>query len=80
MFLNSKLYSSKTKQRIEITKKLLNKNKINHIEVLRDHKERWNESLSTLQLTSFLCYYISVANKADPVNTPNIDFLKKQLK
>ena len=43
-------------------------------------KNTLGDSLSTLQRASFLCYYVSVVNKVDPIAIPTVDFFKKQMK
>ncbi|MFW0862705.1 MAG: SIS domain-containing protein [Candidatus Komeilibacteria bacterium] len=80
LFLNSDNYSSKIKKRIEITKKVLNKKKVKWLELSSGKKNALEDSLSTLQLLSYLCYHMSVVNKVDPIAIPTVDFFKAQLK
>jgi glucose/mannose-6-phosphate isomerase len=80
LFMNSDKYSTKIRKRIEITKKVLKKQNIGWFEISSNGKSLLEDSLSTLQLASFLCYYMSVVNKVDPIAIPTVDFFKKQMK
>lgn len=80
LFLESKNYSAKIQKRISVTKKVLKKQgvKIESINVAT--KNLLEDSLSTLQVGSYLCYYISVVNGVDPLDIPWVDYFKKELK
>ena len=80
LFLNSAKYSTKIEKRVEITKKVLDKKGIKWLDLFSDQKNQLSDSLSTLQRASFLCYYVSVANKVDPIAIPTVDFFKKEMK
>ena len=80
VFMNSMKYSAKIQKRINVTKKVLNKQGVKWLEVVSEQKSVLGDSLSTLQLASFICYYMSVVNKVDPIAIPTVDFFKKEMK
>ncbi|MBL7021963.1 hypothetical protein ISR92_01405 [Patescibacteria group bacterium] len=80
VFLASGKYSSKIQKRLKVTKKVLNKQGIKWAELSSGMKKTLQDSLSTLQLASYLCYYMSVVNKVDPIAIPTVDFFKKEMK
>lgn len=80
LFLNSNKYSSKIQKRLAITKKVLTRQGIQYLEVSPKENSRLADSLSTLQIGSYLCYHMSVVNMVDPVAIPTVDFFKKQMK
>ncbi|MFH1668272.1 MAG: SIS domain-containing protein [Candidatus Komeilibacteria bacterium] len=80
LFLESASYSAKIQRRIKVTKMVFKKQGIG-VESLRvKTKSDLQDSLSTLQLGAYLCYYISVANGVDPLDIPWVDYFKKELK
>ena len=80
LFINSAKYSTKIQKRIVVTQKVLKKAGVNWHELSAGKNNHLSDSLSTLQLASFLCYHMSVVNKVDPIAIPTVDFFKKEMK
>lgn len=80
LFMDSVNYSAKIKKRIKTTQKVLNNIGVKWVSLCSEQNNPLCDSLSTLQLASYLCYYMSVANKVDPIAIPTVDFFKNEIK
>jgi len=80
IFMDSVCYSAKIKKRIKTTKKVLDNIGVKWAGLCSGQKKPLCDSLSTLQLASYLCYHVSVVNKVDPIAIPTVDFFKKEMK
>lgn len=80
LFLTSFNYSPVIAKRVKITAQVFKKQglQVEFLEVNTDFELQ--DSLSTLQLGSYLCYHISVVNKVDPIAIPWVYFFKREMK
>lgn len=80
LFIESALYHPRNKARFPITKKIVNKNKVNYSSYQAEGKSKLLQSFEILLFGSFLSYYLAYLNRVDPVKIPWVDFFKKELK
>lgn len=79
-FINSDLYHPRNKKRMELTKKIVIKNKIKFVEHRLISKTKLGQALELLQLGSWTSYYLGILNKKDPATNPWVDWFKNELK
>jgi len=80
LFLNSDLYPKEIKNRFAVTKKVLEKKKIQFIEHKPSAKNIFSASLEALTFGNWLSYYLSQINHKDPTLIPWVDYFKDRLK
>jgi glucose/mannose-6-phosphate isomerase len=80
VFLKSDLYYPRNQKRIEVTKKVLDKYKIKHLDVRLNGETKLEQTFELIQLGSFVGFYLSILNNLDPSPIPWVDFFKKKLK
>jgi len=78
-FMDSKLYPEKIAKRMDITKQVLRKNKINYINYQFTSKDNLLQSCEALLFGSYVNYYMAIFNNIDPSPIPWVDYFKKQL-
>ncbi len=77
--IESDFYETKIKRRLELTKEVMKKNKL---EVLSYHptgKTILAQSFDLVQCGSWLTYYLSLHNHVNPLEVPWVDWFKQQL-
>lgn len=79
-FIDSKLYHPRVQLRAKLTKQVVQKNKIKTISFELKAKNKLGQALETLQLGSWISYYLGMLNSVDPVKIPWVDWFKKELK
>jgi len=80
LFFESALYSPRVIKRLELTKKVVAKNKIKVCGAKLLGKNKLEQALEMLQLGAWLTYYLGTANHVDPIAIPWVDWFKKELK
>ena len=80
LFLVSDLYDSKIEKRIEITRRVIEKNGIETKMKKINGQTRLSQVLSLLYLGSFTSAYLAFLNNLDPAPIPWVDYFKKALK
>lgn len=80
VFLESALYDSRVAKRYEITKQILDKNKIEHTSYLCQEKSRLAQVCEILILSGYVSFYSAILQGIDPTAIPFVDFFKAQLK
>ena len=66
-------------KRINITKKVLTKYKIDYLELKLIGKNQLVQVFETIQFGSFVSFYLAILNNLDPTPIPWVDFFKKSL-
>lgn len=80
VFFESNLYEKRIQQRYALTKKILEKNKINYFSYVCQEKDALGQVREVLALSGFLSFYLAMAAGIDPTAIPVVDFLKKEMK
>ena len=80
VYFESDLYHPRNKKRIEITKRLLKKNKISCASLKLTGKTQLEQVFELIQFGGFLGFYMSMLNSIDPAPIPWVDYFKKELK
>jgi glucose/mannose-6-phosphate isomerase len=78
-FINSNLYHSRNKKRIDLTKKIAKKNKIKYLEHKLISPTKLGQSFELLQLGTWISYYLGILNKRNPATNPLVDWFKREL-
>ena len=79
IFIESENYSRRIKQRFIVTKKILDKQKIEYSTFCPDQKEPIGEVYETLIFGSWVSYYLAYLNGIDPAPIPFVDLFKEEL-
>lgn len=79
VFLESTLYDPEIKARFKITKKVVEKNKIESISIEMVGRTRLIQVFDSLYLGGFVSGYLAILNGLDPAPIPWVDFFKKEL-
>ena len=80
IFIESSLYSERVQKRFEVTKKVLEKNKIEYISYKCQEKNKLNQACEVLAFGSYFSFYSALLEGIDPTPVPYVDFFKEQLK
>jgi len=80
LMLNSDLYPKEIKNRFAITKKVLEKKKIQFVEHKFSTKDKLLSSMEALSFGNWLSFYLSLINHKDPTLIPWVDYFKARLK
>lgn len=80
IMLESNNYHKRVVKRYNITKKVLDKNKISHISYQTQEKDKLLESCELLVLGSYISYYSAILKNIDPTDIPYVDYFKAQMK
>ena len=79
IFLKSKLYPKKIIQRVDITKKVIAKNKIKFVEHEIKSAGRVAATIEALVFGSYASFYLAMLNRVNPAVVPWVDYFKKEL-
>lgn len=79
IFLESPIYESEIKKRIEVTKEVLDKNKVSQTSYLLESRQKLPQIFEILALGSFTAYYLALINETDPTPIPWVDYFKEKL-
>ncbi|RJR30634.1 SIS domain-containing protein [Candidatus Parcubacteria bacterium] len=80
IFLQSSIYLAKNQKRLDITKKLLDKDKIPSLTYTVKSGNSLSQSFEVLVFGSYLSFYLSLLNNVRSEEVPFVDFFKAQLK
>ena len=80
VFFSSSLYSYKINKRMELTKKVVQKNNIKIIDYKLKGKTQISQSFELLQFGAWLSYYLAMEYNLNPVEIPFVNWFKKKLK
>lgn len=80
VFVDSLLYDKRIQKRSELTKKVINDNKIETLSIGLKSKTKLGQAFELLQLGTWITYYLGIINEVDPVKVPFVDWFKNELK
>lgn len=80
IFLESSLYDQKIKQRFQVTKEVLEQNKVGHLSYQVQGTTKLAQAFDALLFGSFTTYYLAMLYEVDPSPNPYVDYFKKRLK
>lgn len=80
VFLESELYDERIKKRFEITKQILEKDKVTYFSYKFQEKTSLGQVAEALVFSSYLSFYTAIVEGIDPTAIPVVDFFKEQLK
>jgi glucose/mannose-6-phosphate isomerase len=79
LFFESDLFNERNQKRMELSKKVVEKNKIKVISEKLKAKTKLGQAMELLQLGSWISYYTSILYEVNPINIPWVDWFKKEL-
>ncbi len=80
LFLNSRNYSAKIRQRMAITKEVISKQKIEVNEYTPTSSSLINQAFECIQFGAYTNYYLALLYGINPSKIPWVDYFKKRLK
>ena len=80
IFANSPLYSERIKQRMNITKEVIEKNKIEYFEYKVSSATYLSQSFELIQFGAFVNFYLAMLYDQNPAPIPWVDYFKDRLK
>lgn len=80
LIIDSSLYSTKIKQRMQLTQDVVSKNNIQNLIYTPQGTTKLSQVLELLMLGGYVTIYLAVLYKQDPSLIPWVDYFKKQLK
>lgn len=79
LFLKSSLYSSSVQKRLSLTIDVVNKNKIEILELMIEGNSQLQQMLYALSYGGYLTFYWAILYGQDPSLIPWVDYFKEQL-
>lgn len=79
ILIESELYDKRVQKRYEITKKILEKNKIVYQSYKCTEKNKFEQVFEVLMLGSFVSFYSALLEGIDPTAIPFVDYFKEAL-
>lgn len=80
ILIKSDLYEDKIKQRLDLTKRVLDKNNIVNVGYLCRSRTKPEQAAEVLLFSSYVSFYSALVQGIDPTAIPFVDFFKEQLK
>ncbi|PIT88286.1 MAG: hypothetical protein COU29_03400 [Candidatus Magasanikbacteria bacterium CG10_big_fil_rev_8_21_14_0_10_36_32] len=80
ILLESVLYDERVIKRYEVTKTVLDKNKIGYVSYQCQGKDKFSQVCEMLVLSGYLSFYLAMLEGIDPTAIPFVDYFKQQLK
>ncbi len=80
VLFESGLHHRRVQKRFEVTKKVLEKNKIKFLSYQCGGEDRLSQACEVLVLGSYLSFYSAMLEGIDPTAIPYVDFFKEELK
>jgi len=79
VFVNSDLYDSRVKRRIELTQDVVNQNNTPFVSYTTTGSSKLSQSLELLMFGSYLTFYTGILYGQDPSLIPWVDYFKEKL-
>ncbi|MHB8443036.1 MAG: SIS domain-containing protein [Patescibacteria group bacterium] len=79
VFIRSSLYLKRNNLRLDITKEILDRKKIESMDITLSGLDKITQAFEMLQLSSFITFYLAVLYNQDPCPIDTVDFFKKKL-
>lgn len=80
VLLESGLYDNRVQKRYDVTKAVLDKNKIGHLSYQCESQNKFMQAGEVLVLGSYISFYLAMLEGIDPTAIPFVDFFKEALK
>ena len=80
VFLESSLYDPKVQLRFQVTKEVLEQNKVGHLSYQVQGNSKLIQAFDALLFGSMTTYYLAMIYEVDPSPNPYVDYFKKRLK
>lgn len=80
LFFESALYSPRVQKRLELTKKIVIKNRLKVVSAKLAGRSKLEQALEMLALGAWLTYYLGLLNQVDIASVPWVDWFKRELK
>jgi len=80
VFIESKFYNPRNIKRIQLTKEVVKKNRIEIEEVNLVSDSPLTQVMEFIQLGAWVSFYLAILNKVDPSKIPWVDYFKDRLK
>lgn len=80
IFVESEIYDRRNIKRLELTKDVVGKNKIEYESVILNGKSTLTQTMELIQFASWVTFYLSMLRDLDPSEIPWVDYFKKELK
>lgn len=78
-FVNSKLYPNRIRKRLEVTRDVVEQNKIDNFVYEIKSETKLSQAFELIQFGSFVNLYLSVLLRQDPAPIPWVDYFKLEL-
>ncbi|MBI3379195.1 bifunctional phosphoglucose/phosphomannose isomerase [Candidatus Gottesmanbacteria bacterium] len=79
IFIDSKIYDSRNARRMQLTKSVIEKNKISFESIQLTGKTSLTQVMELIQLASWTTFYLAMLHDIDPSAIPWVDYFKKEL-
>lgn len=79
VFLRSNLYNERNQKRMEITKDIVKKKKIDELSIYTSGTNRFHDIWEIIIIGCFVSYVLSEINEEEPSANPMVDFLKTEI-
>jgi glucose/mannose-6-phosphate isomerase len=79
VFLNSKLYSPRLRERFALTREVVSKNKVRVHEFAGSGKNQLAEAMHVLVFGGALTYFLGILHRENPSPNPWVDYFKRRL-
>ncbi len=79
IFVKSDLDHPRIKKRSRLTREIIQKNRIDSIELRLQSKTKLGAAAELLQLGSWITFYLAGLNKVDPISIQSVNWFKKKL-
>ena len=78
-FINSEFYSSRVRQRFEITTDVVGQNNIPSVSYKVNSDDKFSQVFELIQFGAFLNFYLTMLNGINPAPIPWVDYFKEKL-
>lgn len=79
LFIESRLYSEEIKKRIRVTKKVVRRNKVEHLSYQARGEDKFKQAMEVVLFGTYLSFYLGIKRGIDPSKIPWVDYFKKKL-
>lgn len=79
IFIDSERYDKRNRRRIEITKRVFEKNRVRSEIIEFNGRTKLEEAVASLTFSGYMTYWLALINKIDPSKIPWVDYFKAEL-
>lgn len=80
LMIHSDLYHQSNQQRMQLTEKVIEKNKLDFVRYQMTAKTKLSQAFELLVLAAYTAFYLAMLNNVNPIPNPHVDWFKEQLK